>query len=479
MALIDFATLTEPISDTSPCGPDFDLDGDAHFLNFVARAEGLVPRQTYFEAPEDDDSGRLVPFRPKFKLADEAQALGGLLQSTRDLRLLTILAKFAILSRDLANFALSLDAIAQLLKQWWDDVHPRADDGDYTLRMVTIQTLDDSLTVVQPLQYTPLVPSRRFGSITYRNILAASGKVAPRFGEEVPDLSTVEAAFREADLPVLRHTRDHVALVKQALERIQSVWVENAGYDQAISFPKLAPLVTELLQVLDDAVARRDPTAPVSEPTEGPAHQNDGSGPGASVTALPTALITSAAHATAALIAAAEYFSTHEPSSPALLLIRQAQRLMGRSFDEVLEILLPANLEQAAIRFGADPAFELPIHRLAGNGSTDQLADDPASGEAEASPLETDAVHPRPDLDGATGEPSPVITVQTGDVPTIAAHTRQEATVLLQQVGAFYRMSEPASPIPLLTDRACAFVQKDFLTLLKDVLPGLGVAISG
>ena len=140
---------------------------------------------------------------------------------------------------------------------------------------------------------------------------------------------------------------------------------------------------------------------------------------------------------------------------------------------------LPANLEQAAIRFGADPAFELPIHRLAGNGSTDQLADDPASGEAEASPLETDAVHPRPDLDGATGEPSPVITVQTGDVPTIAAHTRQEATVLLQQVGAFYRMSEPASPIPLLTDRACAFVQKDFLTLLKDVLPGLGVAISG
>ncbi|WP_134496562.1 ImpA family type VI secretion system protein [Microvirga pakistanensis] len=477
MALIDYATLTQPVADTSPCGPDLDLQGDAHFLNLLARVDGLVPQGTYFVTEED--TGRLVPFRPKFKLDDEAQAIGDLLRSTRDLRLLTILAKFTILSRDLANFALSVDAIAHLLKQWWDDVHPRADDGDFTLRMVTIQTLDESPTVVQPLQYVHLVPSRRFGSITYRNILAASGKVVPREEEEVPDLSTVEAAFREADLSVLRHTRDHVALLKDALARIQSVWVANVGYDQAISFPKLAPVVAELLRVLDDAITRLDPTAPIPEPTEAPAHLPNGSGPKASIGALPAAPITSAAQATIALAAAEAYFSTHEPSSPALLLIQQAQRLMGRSFNEVLEILLPTHLERATFRFGADPMFELPIHLLAGNGVAGQPSEDAALGETADPPLDTAASSPRSDQDGATSKLSRPINAQAGDVPTYTAQSRQEATVLLQQVGAFYRLSEPASPVPLLTDRACAFTQKDFLTLLKDVLPGLGVAISG
>ena len=38
--------------------------------------------------------------------------------------------------------------------------------------------------------------------------------------------------------------------------------------------------------------------------------------------------------------------------------------------------------------------------------------------------------------------------------------------------------NEPASPIPLLVDRACGLSQKDFLTLLKDILPGLKVTVS-
>jgi type VI secretion system protein ImpA len=57
--------------------------------------------------------------------------------------------------------------------------------------------------------------------------------------------------------------------------------------------------------------------------------------------------------------------------------------------------------------------------------------------------------------------------------------TRQKAIDLLQQVGAFYRLSEPASPIPLLTDRACGLSQKDFLSLLKDVLPDANLVVSG
>ena len=41
----------------------------------------------------------------------------------------------------------------------------------------------------------------------------------------------------------------------------------------------------------------------------------------------------------------------------------------------------------------------------------------------------------------------------------------------LQHVAAFFRTSEPSSPIPFLIDRARELAQRDFLNLLQDVLP--------
>ena len=55
--------------------------------------------------------------------------------------------------------------------------------------------------------------------------------------------------------------------------------------------------------------------------------------------------------------------------------------------------------------------------------------------------------------------------------PAIEASTRQEAVTLLDEVGDFYRTIEPSSPIPLFTDRARSLVERDFMGLLKDLLP--------
>ena len=58
--------------------------------------------------------------------------------------------------------------------------------------------------------------------------------------------------------------------------------------------------------------------------------------------------------AAAALAGIAEYFSRAEPSSPALLLTRQAQALIGKSFLEVMQILVPEKVESAAVQIGAE-----------------------------------------------------------------------------------------------------------------------------
>ena len=60
--------------------------------------------------------------------------------------------------------------------------HPRDDDGDFTYRAVTIESLDVLPTVVNPIQFQPLIESRRFGTVTYRAYQTATGEIASTRG---------------------------------------------------------------------------------------------------------------------------------------------------------------------------------------------------------------------------------------------------------------------------------------------------------
>jgi len=99
MAAIEFTTLAGPVSDEEPCGPDLDLAGDPDYMNFIARTEGLLPA-TYFSGPEGK------PFdRTTIDFAAEFTTAAPLLDRTRDIRLLALLAKLFILNRELTGFA--------------------------------------------------------------------------------------------------------------------------------------------------------------------------------------------------------------------------------------------------------------------------------------------------------------------------------------------------------------------------------------
>ena len=82
-------------------------------------------------------------------------------------------------------------------------------------------------------------------------------------------------------------------------------------------------------------------------------------GPGAANAAAPGPA--SLAEARDALAAIADYYSRLEPSSPTLPLVRQAHQLIGKSFIEVMSILVPTQMEKAAFQIGTDQVFELPV----------------------------------------------------------------------------------------------------------------------
>jgi type VI secretion system protein ImpA len=111
--------------------------------------------------------------------------------------------------------------------------------------------------------------------------------------------------------------------------------------------------------------------------------------------------------------------------------------MVGKSFVEALRILLPSHTQAAAINIGRDRFFDLPIERMAGLLEGEAAAEAPITAEASA----------------------------------VAVTQRSQALGLLEQVGSFYRAVEPSSPVPYLTDRARELAPRDFLSLLRDVLP--------
>jgi type VI secretion system protein ImpA len=440
MVLTEFASIAAAISDAEPCGPDLDRAGDAGYMQAITRAEGLMP-DTFFSGPEGK------PFdRSSIDFDSELAAIAPLLGRSRDLRLLTVMTKLLCLNRDLAGISGALGAISTLLDQRWDDVHPRAEEGDFSLRMATLASLDDLPTVVIPLQYVSLASHQRSGDVTYRGWAIASGELKARDGEDTPDLTTVNRILAEVELSRLVETRGHFATIQSALGGLGRTCAERADAAYSVSLERLSGQVAKILKLLEGAVIARDPSlavgaAPAAAATDGDSLSHQALVTESEAAATPYGAITCGADAVDALDLVVGYFSRNEPSNPALLLVRQAQQLTGKSFLEVMQALVPAHFEKATIHIGRDRSFRLAVNRLSTFGAA---ADPVVAGEPAASRLSAE----RPQLS-----------------------TRQQANRLLEQIGAYYRLAEPSSPVPFLAERARSLSERDFLSLLGDLLP--------
>lgn len=471
MAALNFAELTKPVSADEPCGPD--LEDDTDFMNVTARLEVALPA-SYFRR---DDDGRQVAFdRSGIEFPAAFADLGKLLERSRDLRVLVLGAKLTILNRDVPGFAASLSTMAGLLGDYWEEVHPRAMDGDFVMREVALQGLDELATVVLPLQHAPLFVSRRIGPFAFRSQLVASGETRLVEGEQHPDAGAIQAALGDVEPEDLTAILGHVSAARDALARMRMVWLEKVGVDHPLGFPRLAALLDQIAAFLDAAVARRVP-----------GHQSAGAAPVASGAPVPAASAASFGPGSVSnilqvkdtLSACLGYFRKTEPSSPAVLLIGQAQQLIGKSLIEVIQIMFPEHVDKAVIEIGELRRFRLPLERLpVPNGYEAESEADQgyaeAADEAEDSGYGNDGDDEQAVEDDAeAGEPA---AIEVAPAPPVAASaiaigSRSEAVDAMRAVAAFYRRVEPSHPTPLLMDKACALAQHDFMSLLGNILP--------
>jgi type VI secretion system protein ImpA len=450
MTPTEIAALGAAISPDEPCGPDLEKLEDAGYMGFVTRLDSIMPKS-------------FATFRREsFDFPAEFATLKSLLTRSRDLRLLVLLAKLSILNRDVAAYCAVFKLIEKLVEEAWEPLLPRVEQGGAMLRVSTLQGLDDMPDSVLALQAAPLFETRRFGKFSLRSQLLADGLVRPReaeegdSGETVPEASAVSTALAEVDIDALVGSRALVVELNASLKRIEELVDQKTGKTgaESLRFTRLGGVVQQIVSILDKSAIARDPSLQL-EP--GLAAESVAASEEAEAPAEAVAPIGSTAEAHAALAAAAAYFTQSEPSSPVLLVIGQAQALVGLSFFESLKVLLPELSVKARLPLGKAAELTLPMERVA------------------ALPLVV------AEISGAAGSTIEAPAQSTGSniTTSFSAPDRRTAMGYLQQVAAHFRRAEPSSPIPLLLDRADRMAGKDFVTLLRDALPAGSLSVDG
>ena len=418
-----FPHLNKPVSAEAPCGVD--LDSDPEMQSFLTMVESSLPeRYSEFDRKSFDDKRYI-------------EKIDSLLKMSHDIRLLVIATKISALTDNLQGFFECIAAMTNILDANWVEAFPRTTEGTFALRSAYIQSLDERAAMLFPLQNATLIRDKRIGIIAYRAFMLSQKPALAKSGETAHDETTLrDAFFRFEPLSELVELRGNFKSALANLNRLRDLFIEHAGYELAPKFELLSGFLGEvegvLAKILDE---RAPPDAAPEEPTDATVEPNGSpdNAPQLEKAASPGDL-KSVKEASNALQAVVTYYNAYEPSSPAKLLVRQAQQLVGKSFVEAMQILAPGLVEKTKIDISGATPFSLSFAQLLALAASDaQVAADP------------------------------------GEAREFAVKMRGEATELMKAVENFYRKFEPSSPIPLLLDRARRFVSKDFAALLEEM----------
>jgi type VI secretion system protein ImpA len=334
MADIDVDALLAPVSDASPSGADLEYDPAFQALEDAARGKA-----------EQQFGETLIPAQdPDWRTMKE-QALE-LFQRTRDLRVAMQLLRAATRMNGFDGFSSGIRLVHGLLERQWDTVYPlldASDNNDPTMRVNALAPLEGLNAVVADLRAAGIGPGR--DAMTVRSVELAYGKADASTGEAVPSeagaIEAVKAAAAQAPqlLDALIAAQNHV-------RGIEAIIGEKVGASQGPDLKLLRTLTHCLAQV---AQAVRGESGEAS--SEGATSEG---GTGAPRAGGAPGTIASRDDAIKALDRVCVWIERNEPTNPAPLLIRRAQRLMGKSFMDIIRDLAPEGLSQVERIAGVD-----------------------------------------------------------------------------------------------------------------------------
>ncbi|WP_296225534.1 ImpA family type VI secretion system protein [Ralstonia sp. UBA689] len=331
-----FPELLEPVSKERPCGDD--LEYDPEFVVLQAKAAPKLGAQygDFISAPE------------AINWSDLERDCRRLLLRTRDIRILVLLLRCRVRLDHAVGMRDGLMLLAQLLAKWPEAIHPQLmvdGEPDPVLRANALAALVDTQGLMQDVRDLAIATSSTL-RLQVRDVERSLGTPRPA------DALTPESVRQQLE-DLRRQQSPTLVALDEALSFASSIdiWARRRLPND---HPDLAPLLKLLslvtgtspaTTVQETAVPDAPPLSPVHMKSEVSANRLEMDGhalQAPSANTRPTAP-TNRDAVLATIRTARTWFETHEPSSPVALLLKQAERLTGRRFDEIFQAI-PSDL---------------------------------------------------------------------------------------------------------------------------------------
>jgi type VI secretion system protein ImpA len=317
-------TVEDWIRDTDvepPCGPN--LEYDEQFMALMASAAGK---------PEQQFGDTIIPAEaPDWKAVLEQST--DLLARTKDLRATVLLTRALTRVDGLPGFLQGIELTRRLLEAHWEDVHPRLildGEADPVMRVNALAALADETGLLRDLRAASLI-STTVGAITVRSAEAVLKHDVAAAG------GMTEAQLAQAAKSAINGNQLTLLAIPAAIDHcraIQALTVERMG---AVDAPDLQP-ARALLETMGRLV--------VAPQGDGEAKGAAGTAVASSLEAAPFGALRTRQDALRALDEVCDFLARSEPSNPAPLLIRRAQRLIGSDFLDIMRDMAPDSLAQ-------------------------------------------------------------------------------------------------------------------------------------
>jgi type VI secretion system protein ImpA len=320
MAESQLESLLAAISVDAPCGPDLEYDPD-----FQAMLDAGAGK------PERQYGDKVYPAEPPDWSLIHEQAMQ-LATRTRDLRVAVWLARSTARLHGLGGAVDGLRLVQGLVERHWEHLHPpldASDNNDPTARVMALTALVDPVAGLGDLRAASLTGKR--GALTVRDIELALGPADLMPGESVP----TEDGVLQGVATSLADASELGPAMQAGYEVAQALAASLERHLEASQAPDLVPLKKVLQRVADAGRKAVGDTSAGEDSARTPAP-----------TARAAGTINSRDDANRALERVCEWIERNEPSNPAPLLIRRAQRLMSKSFIDIIRDLAPDGLKE-------------------------------------------------------------------------------------------------------------------------------------
>lgn len=349
MSLSEIDLLQLPVEGPHPCGEDLEYDPD-----FMALHQATTGKR------EQQFGSTIIPAEPP-DWARVERIAKQLCTRTRDLRVLVPLTLAWTENRGFPGYVDGLQLVDAVLQKFWDDVHPRVvDDGfeDPLPRMNALAALAEAEGLGRSVRDARLLEDGG-ASMSLRQVEALLDSSKTDHQIDYPGgIGRLRDAARRAQ----EKAAPPVVALRAALDllqRIRETCERALGQSWAPDFSRLERSLRTVVQLLPEqalseeveageAHSGADPQgAGVAEPAAKDAVAGSANGGAGLRTVLIKDIEISTRDDVQVLLEkACQFMERTEPSHPAPMLIRRAQRLLDLNFFQIIEELVPEGLQK-------------------------------------------------------------------------------------------------------------------------------------